>query len=111
MTEREVICESHIDFTEQHIVFTIYGTIEIDGHQFKNHKSKSPIIFKADLSGVVLIDTVNNIRYDYRKCSREGCNVIHLVKYERGTLFFTPDNQFGTPFLVPCGTGTDLKPK
>lgn len=80
MNEQRCIKESHIDFTKEYIYFTIHGLIEIDGHIFKNDTCKCPIQFQANLEGIVIIDTCQNIKYEYRKCSKPDCKIIHLIE-------------------------------
>lgn len=82
LTEKDVIKNSHIDFTKQYISFVISGMIEIDGHIFKNDTCKSPILYRSNLDEVVLIDSLSGTRYEHRTCGKEGCKIIHLTKKE-----------------------------
>ncbi len=83
MTEKQVMKESHIDFSRQYIYFTLSGKIEIDGHLFKNDTCKCPIIYQATLDGVTIIDTCAKVKYFHRKCNLKGCKIIHLSKEEK----------------------------
>jgi len=82
MNEQRTMKENHIDFTKEYIFFTIYGLIEIDGHEFKNDTCKIPIQFQANLDGISIVDTLNKVEYDHRKCGKANCNIIHLIKKE-----------------------------
>ena len=82
MKEQRAMKESHIDFTKEYIYFTIHGLIEIDGHIFKNDTCKCPIQFQANLEGITIIDTCLNMKYEYRKCEKVNCPIVHLVKKE-----------------------------
>jgi len=82
VNEKRAMNERRLDLTKEYLFFDIAGMIEINGHIFKNDTCKSPIIFKADLDGVSIIDTLQNIKYTHRKCDKKGCNIIHLVKIE-----------------------------
>jgi hypothetical protein len=82
MTEKQVMKESHIDFSRQYIYFTLHGLIEIDGHIFKNDTCKCPIIYQATLDGITIIDTCTKVKYVHRKCNVKGCKIIHLNKEE-----------------------------
>lgn len=93
MTEKQVMKESHIDFTKQYIFFTLHGLIEIDGHTFKNDTCKCPIIYKATLDGVTIIDTCKKVEYTHRKCNEKGCKIIHLIKSESDVIEITPDRR------------------
>ena len=80
MTEKQVMKESHIDFSRQYIYFTLHGLIEINGHIFKNDTCKCPIIYQATLDGITIIDTCIKVKYVHRKCNVKGCKIIHLTK-------------------------------
>jgi len=80
MTEKQVMKESHIDFSRQYIYFTLHGLIEIDGHIFKNDTCKCPIIYQATLDGITIIDTCIKVKYVHRKCNVKHCKIIHLTK-------------------------------
>ena len=82
MTEKQVMKETHIDFSRQYIYFTLHGLIEIDGHIFKNDTCKCPIIYQATLDGITIIDTCTKVKYVHRKCNVKGCKIIHLTKKE-----------------------------
>ena len=98
MTEKQVMKESHIDFSRQYIYFTLHGLIEIDGHIFKNDTCKCPIIYQATLDGITIIDTCIKVKYVHRKCNVKGCKIIHLIKEEG------PEDTYksrGQPFIQP----------
>lgn len=78
LNEKECIKKSHIDFTKEYIYFSIHGLIEIDGHVFKNDTCKCPIIYKANIDGITIIDTCKNIKYKHRACGVKNCPILHL---------------------------------
>jgi hypothetical protein len=90
MNEQRTMKESHIDFTKEYIFFIIHGLIEIDGHIFKNDTCKCPIIFKANLDGVTIIDTCLKQTYTHRICAHKNCRIIHLIKKESLELNINP---------------------
>lgn len=80
LTEKDVIQNSHIDFSRQYISFVLSGLIEIDGHVFLNDTCRSPIKYRATLDKVILIDTVCGNEYTHRICNKPGCKIIHLTE-------------------------------
>ena len=101
LTEKQVIEKSHIDFTKECIAFTIHGFVEIDGHTFLNDTCSHPIIYMADLEGVLLRDTIQKISYVPRKCEKPGCNVLHLEK----KISMVTLNTYNDTRLIPLTTG------
>lgn len=79
LDEQEVINKSHIDFNKEHILFTLSGHIEIDGHTFKNDTCKCPIVYESDLSSVQLKNKCTLQQYEARTCDKFGCKIIHLA--------------------------------
>lgn len=103
MTEKQVMKESHIDFSRQYIYFTLHGLIEIDGHIFKNDTCKCPIIYQATLDGITIIDTCIKVEYVHRKCNVKDCNIIHLTKDEP-ILIRDPYRYFQVPDHIDLNT-------
>jgi hypothetical protein len=90
MNEKEAMKKSHIDFTKEYIWFEISGLIEIDGHIFKNDTCKCSIIYIANLKEVTITDTCKNIKYEYRRCGKVDCNIIHLQEKQEPQIQFNP---------------------
>jgi hypothetical protein len=78
INEKRVIKEKHIDFNKGYLYFELHGLIEIDGHIFLNDTMSCPIVYKADLEGIEIINECNKKEYEYRKCDKKGCEIIHL---------------------------------
>lgn len=74
------------------VLVEIPGNIEIDGHIFDNKKSQDPIKLQATLSGVKIFD--NKKKYNYRKCGKEKCEIIHLKEEIVTDTYIV--NRFGT---------------
>lgn len=63
----------------------LIGQIEFDGHVFENKKSSDPVMFRASLSGVEIMDSKRH--YQYRKCDKEHCVITHLTDRTSGFIF------------------------
>ena len=102
MNEKRVMNEKHIDFTKEYIYFEVSGLIEIDGHTFLNDTCKCPIIYKANIKGITIFNKCNNVKYEYRKCSKKGCNIIHLIEIENIKIenMYQWDNRYFN--YIPC---------
>lgn len=103
MNEQRTMKESHIDFTKEYIFFTIHGSIEIDGHTFKNDTCKCPIQFQANLEGIAIIDTCAKVKYKHRICSHKNCNIIHLERQDETILNIQPQWNYPRYFMTPTG--------
>lgn len=80
LSEKQVMKNKHIDFSKEVIHFELSGLIEIDGHTFLNDTCKVKIIYIANLEGISILNEKTKQKYTLRKCGREGCRIIHLVK-------------------------------
>lgn len=93
LNEKDVIKKEHIDFSKEHILFVLYGEIEINGHTFLNHKAEKPIRYRANLDKVILSD--GETEYTHRLCELDGCKVIHLVKKDYNSVLTAPPYYWG----------------
>jgi len=60
---------------------SITGTVEIDGHE-----SKVFLILETTLNGIRIYDKDTSKEYKLRKCSKEKCDIIHLVIKNENTI-------------------------
>lgn len=72
------------------VLLPIERMVEFDGHILDNKKAKDPIKFKATLDGVEIYDSKR--KYNYRKCEKPNCGIIHLIEKFSGTVFY-PTNK------------------
>lgn len=101
INEKQAIEKSHINFNREYLFFVISGAIEIDGHTFINDTSKTPIIFKATIDGISIVDTSKNIEYQHRKCDEPNCPILHLEIKQQPTLILPRNNWWGQPDIRP----------
>lgn len=78
ISEKDAIKKEYIDFDKEVLFFKLHGMIEIGAHTFKNDSCKCPILFFANLEGVIIQDTCSKAKYTHRKCNIKNCKIIHL---------------------------------
>jgi len=78
ISQKKAIEKATIDFSKEVLIFKLTGIIEVDGHIFDNDTSRHAIYYIANLDGVTLKDTVSDITFTHRTCTKPGCKIIHL---------------------------------
>lgn len=71
------------------VTLPIERIVEFEGHILDNKKSNDPIKFKATLEGIEIYDSKK--KYNYRKCEKSNCKIIHLTEKTSGILYY-PNN-------------------
>lgn len=82
--KKYLVTEYNIDFSKQYIYFKLDGWIMIDDSIFDNSRSKQPIYFTSDLSGITISDICKRKKYEFvRFIKFENKTIIQLKMLER----------------------------
>lgn len=72
MNEKRALKEKHIDFSKEYLYFELTGLIELNGVIFRNDTCSCPIIYKATIEKVELINKCTKVSYDFVKFVKFG---------------------------------------